>query len=62
MTANPQSLATTLAISHIWREAYIRTAIEYRRVGKRGEKKLALRAALLEKMNSRELLGDNLPF
>ncbi len=52
-----QPLSTTIAISNIWRNAYIRSALEYRRAGNREGKKLALHAALLEKMNSRELLG-----
>lgn len=57
MTTNPPQLATTIAISSIWREAYLRSAIEYRRAGRRKEKRLALHAAHLEKMNTRELLG-----
>jgi hypothetical protein len=57
MTTNPPQLATTLAISSIWRVAYIRSALEYRKAGRRKEKRLALHAAFLEKMNSRELLG-----
>lgn len=52
-----QPLSTTIAISNIWRGAYIRTALEYRRAGNKEGKKLALQSALLEKMNSRELLG-----
>jgi len=57
MTTNPPTLATTIAISKIWREAYIKTALAYRNIGKRKEKQLALRAAFLEKINCRELLG-----
>ena len=57
MTVNPPKLAMTIAISNIWRRAYIMTAIEYRKAGSRKEKRLALHAAMLEKMNSRELLG-----
>ncbi|WP_313682396.1 hypothetical protein [Pantoea sp.] len=56
MTPN-QPLSTSIAISNIWRRAHIKTALEYRRAGNREGKKLALLAALLEKMNSRELLG-----
>jgi len=57
MTTNPPRLAPTIAISKIWREAYIKMALEYRRAGDRREKKLALLAAQLERMNIRELLG-----
>ena len=52
-----QPLATTIAISNIWRGAHIRTALEYRRAGNKEGKRLALMAAHLEKLNSRELLG-----
>ncbi|EKY2079377.1 hypothetical protein [Cronobacter sakazakii] len=57
MTTNPPRLASTIAISKICREAYIKMALEYRRAGDRREKKLALLAAQLERMNVRELLG-----
>lgn len=57
MTLNPQPLATTLAISSIWRKAYVLTALEYRKAGNRKGKRLALHNSFAEKMNSRELLG-----
>lgn len=57
MTINPPPLAMTIAISKVWRRAYIMTAIEYRKAGRREDKKKAMLAAMLEKMNSRELLG-----
>lgn len=51
------SLAATIEVSHIWRKAYICTALAYRRAGRHEDKRLALKAAYLEKINSRHFLG-----
>ncbi|MFB9086246.1 hypothetical protein ACFFW8_13040 [Erwinia tracheiphila] len=52
------SLAATIEVSHIWRKAYICTALAYRRAGRHEDKKTGIKKQpILKKINSRHFLG-----
>ena len=56
-----QSPACSEKVSKAWRRAYIESALAYREAGNREDKRLALHAAKMERLNQRFFLGET-PF